>query len=147
VGTAFEQHILGGVSSKPGLRAATSFESSVLNGGRQKPAKNNGDAKALEAVALSQSDGLEQRIDAAREGDTFELMPYQPTPSINPPRPRTRAAGWDKDSNTMFVQFRDGAIYAYHDVERREWNNLRRVKSVGRAINRTFNAKPYERIV
>lgn len=81
----------------------------------------------------------------ARQGDLTELLPYRPTPSINPPRPRTQAMGYDRDTQTMTVQFREGAVYEYHNVSAREWNNMRRVKSPGKAINRTFNDKPYNR--
>lgn len=45
----------------------------------------------------------------------------------------------------MFVKFREGAVYEYMDVSPQEWRNMRRVVSPGRAINRTFNAKPYVR--
>ncbi len=84
-------------------------------------------------------------IQAAKEGDDSELLSYQPTPSINPPRPRTLAAGYDRDTGVMRVRFRDGAIYGYSDVSPNEWRNFRRVMSPGRAINRTFNSKPFWR--
>lgn len=79
----------------------------------------------------------------AKEGDDSVLLPYQPTPSINPPRPRTLAAGYDKDTQVMRVRFRNGQVYGYANVTPNEWRNFRRVKSPGRAINRTFNAKDY----
>ena len=81
----------------------------------------------------------------ARSGDDSALFPYTPTPSINPPRPRTIGMGYSADTKTMRVKFRDGAVYEYYDVEPREWRNMQRVKSPGRAINRTFNAKSYAR--
>ena len=84
-------------------------------------------------------------IQAAKAGDDTELLPYQPTPSINPPRPRTLAAGYDRDTQVMRVRFREGVGYNYYGVSPREWNNFKRVKSPGRAINRTFNYKQYSR--
>lgn len=103
-------------------------------------------------VAIARSQALadagtdsQSAIELARHGDDTALMPYAPTPSINPPRPRTRAAGYDPDTQTLSVRFRDGAVYSYYDVTPREWRNFTRVKSPGRAINRTFNNKPYER--
>ena len=81
----------------------------------------------------------------ARAGDDSGLFPYTPTPSINPPRPRTMAAGYSQDTQTLRIKFRSGAVYEYYDVEPREWRNFRRVKSPGRFINRTLNNHPYAR--
>lgn len=92
------------------------------------------------------SESTEEALEAYRDGDDSILLPYQPTPSINPPRPRTLAAGYNKDDQTMFVKFRDGALYSYDNVSQAEWRNFRRVKSPGKAINRTFNNKPYTRL-
>lgn len=86
---------------------------------------------------------LEVAIEAAKAGDDSMLLPYQPTPSINPPRPRTLAAGYDADTQTLRVRFRDGAGYEYYNVPPRVWRNFKRVKSPGRAINRTLNQYPY----
>lgn len=82
-------------------------------------------------------------VQEAKLGDDTILLPYQPTPSINPPRPRTVAAGYDKQSQVLRIRFRDGAVYGYADVSPREWNNFKRVKSPGRFINRVLNAKDY----
>lgn len=84
-------------------------------------------------------------LQAAKDGDDSVLLPYQPTPSINPPRPRTLAAGFDKSTQTLRIRFRDGPVYAYNEVSQREWNNFKRVKSPGRFVNRVLNAKPYYR--
>jgi hypothetical protein len=81
----------------------------------------------------------------ARAGDDSDLFPYTPTPSINPPRPRTVGMGYSPDTQTMRVKFRDGRVYEYYDVTPQEWRNMQRVKSPGRAINRTFNFKSYAR--
>src|SRR5213592_473533 len=77
-------------------------------------------------------------IQAAKDGDDSLLLPYQPTPSINPPRPRTLAAGYDPKTQTLRVRFRDGVGYEYYNVPPRVWRNFKRVKSPGRAINRTL---------
>lgn len=84
-------------------------------------------------------------LEAAQDGDDTLLLPYQPTPSINPPRPRTRAAGYDSKTRTLRVRFRDGTGYAYYDVPPNVWRNFKRVKSPGRAINRTLNNFAYSR--
>lgn len=79
-----------------------------------------------------------EAVRRSRSGDDSMLLPYQPTPSINPPRPRTLAAGYDARTRTMRVRFRDGAGYEYYNVTPQTWQNFKRVKSPGRAINRYF---------
>lgn len=81
----------------------------------------------------------------ARAGDDSALFPYTPTPSINPPRPRTVGAGYSKDTQTLRVKFRDGAVYEYYDVPPNVWRNFQRVKSPGRAVNRVLNNYTYDR--
>lgn len=81
----------------------------------------------------------------ARAGDDTQLFPYTPTPSINPPRPRTLAAGYSRDTQTLRVKFREGAVYEYYDVPPNVWRNFQRVKSPGRHINRVLNNYTYAR--
>jgi hypothetical protein len=72
-----------------------------------------------------------------------------PTPSTNPPRPRTLRAGYLKErgapSGTLWVVFRDGTPWEYYDVPQNVWRNFRRVKSPGRFINRVLNNYDYGR--
>lgn len=100
-------------------------------------------ARAEANTAMSYETAL--AIQEAKLGDDTVLLPYQPTPSINPPRPRTLAAGYDKATETLRIRFRDGPVYAYNGVTEREWRNFRRVKSPGRFINRVLNQKDYYR--
>lgn len=81
----------------------------------------------------------------ARAGDDSMLLPYQPTPSINPPRPRTLAAGYDPATQTLRIRFRDGVGYEYYHVPPNVWRNFRRVKSPGRSVNRVLNNYSYSR--
>lgn len=81
----------------------------------------------------------------ARAGDDSALFPYTPTPSINPPRPRTQAAGYSAATETLRIKFRDGAVYEYYDVPPSVWRNFRRVKSPGKHINRVLNGYTYAR--
>jgi hypothetical protein len=112
-----------------------------------RPSRNIAQAEAAAAQANEDmSEATRAALEMAAEGDDTVLLSYQPTPSINPPRPRTLAAGYDRETGTMRVRFREGALYAYYEVTPQEWRNFRRVKSPGRAINRTFNFKPYERL-
>jgi|GEM_PF-5806594 len=82
----------------------------------------------------------------AKQGMDVYLLPYQPTPSINPPRPRTLAAGYVKASQTLYVRFRNGQVYCYYKVPPNVWRNFRRVKSPGRFINRVLNFYPYAEV-
>lgn len=68
---------------------------------------------------------------------------YAPTPSIDPPRPRTLEASYHAPTRTLRVRFREGAVYAYYDVPPLVWKNFRRVKSPGRFINRRLNFFEY----
>lgn len=107
-------------------------------------AKDYGSARTAQDEARRNDDpSTALAIAAAKEGDDSMLLPYQPTPSINPPRPRTRAMGYDPKTETLRVRFRDGKGYEYYDVPPRVWRNIKRVKSPGRAINRTLNFYPY----
>lgn len=81
---------------------------------------------------------LAEALRRSQNGDDSLLLPYQPTPSINPSRPRTLAAGYDPATKTLRVRFRDGIGYEYYGVSRQTWQNFKRVKSVGKAINRYF---------
>jgi signal peptidase I len=45
-----------------------------------------------------------------------------PTSSTNYSRPRTVAAGYNPNTDTMTVVFRDGTFYNYYNVSAEEWN-------------------------
>lgn len=64
-----------------------------------------------------------------------------PTKSTNPPRPRTRAAGYDSATRTLSVVFRDGTPWNYYDVSPLEAANFRRATSKGRFIRLYLDAK------
>ena len=69
---------------------------------------------------------------------------YFPTPTINPPDPRTAAAGYDRRTQTLRVEWGDGgAAYNYYDVPADVWARFRKVKSPGRFINRVLNNYTY----
>ena len=109
--------------------------SKQVSAASQEPARAEANRKMTYETALA--------IQQAKDGDDSVLLPYQPTPSINPPRPRTLAAGYDKSTETLRIRFRDGPVYAYNGVSQREWNNFKRVKSPGRYVNRVLNQKDY----
>lgn len=89
----------------------------------------------------------EEAIELSREGNDTVLLPYQPTSTIDPDRPRTHAAGYDAKTKTLRVKFRDGTPWEYYNVPPQTWKNFQRVKSPGRFINTYFpkDRSPYAR--
>ena len=65
-----------------------------------------------------------------------------PTSTINPERPRTVAAGYDKDEEKITVVFRDGTFYNYYEVDPKEWQRFKSVVSKGRFIYAYLDSKP-----
>lgn len=68
-----------------------------------------------------------------------------PTATTNPQRPRTKQAGYDRETGILRIRFRDGTPWEYYDVPPNVWRNFRRVKSPGRFINRVLNSYEYGR--
>lgn len=88
---------------------------------------------------------LATEIEMALNGNDVPLLSYQPTPTINPGRPRTLAAGYDERSQSLRIKFRDGAYYTYYNVPPSVWYKFQRAQSPGRFINSTLNSFPYSR--
>lgn len=56
------------------------------------------------------------------------------------------AVGYDTENLTVYIQFMNGAVYAYKGVPEHEFENLRTASSVGSYLNRNYkNVYPYER--
>lgn len=96
----------------------------------------------------------EQEYDVqAHDEGTYHFPQVSPTKTINPPRPRTLEAGWERirDSNhpaypgILRVRFRDGTPWEYYNVPSAIWQRFKRVQSPGRFINRVLNNYPYGR--
>jgi len=47
------------------------------------------------------------------------------TSTTKPERPRTRTAGYDRENYILTVQFRDGTLWNYYDVNARTWDDFR----------------------
>lgn len=99
---------------------------------------------ARASVDRTMSPDTEFAVQLAKQGDDEILMPYQPTPTSNPGRPRTRAIGYDPKTRTMWIRFREskkypnGAVYEYYNVEPKHWKNVRRNDSPGKWMNRNL---------
>ena len=94
--------------------------------------RDDEEAKILEEDNVSAGEGV--RITVA------------PTRTSNPGRPRTVAAGYNYDTDTLRVVFREGAVYDYFDVSTAEWQQFRRSASPGRYISRRLSGNEYIRV-
>ncbi len=65
-----------------------------------------------------------------------------PTSTTNYERPRTVAAGYDKERQVLTVVFRDGLFYNYYSVSTTEWNGFKSAPSKGRYILAKLDSKP-----
>jgi len=94
------------------------------------------------------SDGMEYNNLAEMEGaqsgedETPAELTLVPTSTINPERPRTVAAGFDKIENKITVVFRDGTFYNYYEVSPSEWQAFKARVSKGRYIYSYLDSKP-----
>jgi hypothetical protein len=93
-------------------------------------------------------DQLYRPSDDANLGRLYTFPQVAPTKTINPMRPRTLEAGYEKDTfgkglGTLRVRFRDGTPWEYYKVPPNIWQNFKRSVSPGRFINRVLNGYPY----
>lgn len=82
---------------------------------------------------------------AAKARDDYDSpaeLSVIPTSTTNYQRPRTVAAGYDKERQVLTVVFRDGLFYNYYDVKPSEWTNFKSVTSKGRYILAHLDGKP-----
>ena len=81
-------------------------------------------------------------VEPDMEDDTPAELTVVPTSTINPERPRTVAAGYDKTENKITVVFRDGTFYNYYQVTPQEWQRFKAVVSKGRYIYNYLDTHP-----
>jgi hypothetical protein len=84
-----------------------------------------------ESYDISQT-ATDEQIDAAGGNQSAFVEWDVPTSSTNYQRPRTVAAGYDPDRQTMTVVFRDGTFYNYYEVTPGEWESFHASYSKGR---------------
>ena len=76
------------------------------------------------------------------EDDSPAPLTVVPTSTTNPERPRTVAAGYDKEEEKITVVFRDGTFYNYYEVTPAEWQAFKARVSKGRYIYKYLDFKP-----
>ena len=86
---------------------------------------------APQSYDISQT-ATDEQIDAAGGNQSAFVEWDVPTSSTNYERPRTVAAGYDPDRQTMTVVFRDGTFYNYYEVTPGEWEAFHASYSKGR---------------
>lgn len=104
------------------------------------------------SVSLSPEKRAALRRAQWAEGDDA-LLDVRPTNTSDDTRPRTLAAGYDEESETLFVRFRgrhtgnfqysDGIGYEYYGVSPQQWQRFRDNWSPGRYINDVLDGHPY----
>ena len=57
---------------------------------------------------------------------------------------RMSAVGWN--NNTMYIRFKDGAIFAYSNVSQSEYKQFISSSSLGHALVSFQNQHPYHRV-
>lgn len=100
------------------------------------------------------ADVLDMEDEARLASGTPDIALDFQTRTINPPRPRTVAAGYDPSTQTLRIKFRPGAsaqspggaVYDYFGVTPKEWDAVQRTISTGRLINHQLAAKEYTRL-
>ena len=76
------------------------------------------------------------------ESDAPAPLTDIPTSSSNPSRPRTVAAGYDKNREVITVVFRDGTFYNYYEVSTGQWNQFKARVSKGKYIYQELDYHP-----
>jgi len=142
---------VGPVTSGRG-RAGAAWDSVFLGSNRYGPSQPTpvqpavGNENVMESRQRSNGNARfynPQDVISAYAGEDTDLLPYRPTPTINPGRPRTLAAGYDENSMALRVKFRDGAVYVYNNVPPSVWYRFQRASSPGRFINSVLDRYPY----
>jgi len=95
----------------------------------------------------------QEYVVASHDEGTYHFPQVSPTKTINPPRPRTLEAGWQRINDPahpaypgiLRVRFRDGTPWEYYGVPSSVWQRFKRVQSPGRFINRVLNNFEYGR--
>lgn len=104
----------------------------------------------------SEQEGIDDERHNEAVGETVDIS-VAPTRTTNRARPRTLAAGYNYDTDTLRVVFRgqptgrhggyeQGAVYDYFGVSTSEWQRFQRSASPGRFITRVLDSHEYTRV-
>jgi hypothetical protein len=96
---------------------AESKYDAFIDGIRDDPNTYEDESRAYEELEV-------QTPNSARNGSVWAPQSTQ-TSTTNPERPRTRTAGYDRKNFILTVQFRDGTVWNYYDVNPRLWDDFR----------------------
>lgn len=121
-------------------RARRSPEPAIFRPSRSAPVAPSEPGSSLPPLMpwMDDSQGLIETItiaDDEPDGDDGTEW-YSPTPSINPPRPRTRQISYNRQTRVMRVWFRSGGTYDYFAIPGSIWHRVKGVRSPGRFLDR-----------
>lgn len=100
-------------------------------------------SQEIEESKLSRTDEMFSWIDSTNEGvgeyktdpsPGFANLSIRGTSTTNYKRPRTVAAGYDPETRTMTVVFRDNTWWNYYDVPEDMWREFEMSESKGRYL-------------
>lgn len=126
--------------------------------GYEQSAENydKGQAKEVSRIVIPAKTSLGESEAVSAEGIPNIPFSVYPTPTINPPRPRTIAAGYNEEHQILRLKFRPGAsaqspagaVYDYYGVTQAEWTDIRKriINSTGRYLNDQLDTKEYVRL-
>lgn len=81
----------------------------------------------------------------SKAGNSQNLLPYDPTATTDPSRPRTLAAGYDSNNKILRVRFRDGTPWEYFGVPEDVWDGFQKTSSPGRYIASVLDNYTYSK--
>lgn len=90
--------------------------------------------------------GFGTRVFDARQREPFDINRAEvmtPAPTEGSDRPRVLQAAYDREAQTIHVQFRDGTEWEYYNATPHVWGRYKRYKSSNRFINNVANGLPY----
>ncbi len=156
----YEQGMFGSPNPLPNARAAQRIRTAHFWGETDYTLSDV--QEWVDDASESLGEATQQALRRAFAGDDSSLLSVRPTNTSSPRwneterRPRTMAAGYDAQSQTLFVRFRgdrigpmgsgqweDGIGYEYYGVTPAEWQKYKTTPSPGRMINRVLNSHPY----
>lgn len=77
-----------------------------------------------------------QQVNSLAAPETAALPPVENPPVMQPVNSSmAKAIGYDRTDRTLQVEFNNGSIYQYADVEQQTWESLQSTDSIGKFYN------------